>query len=105
VLALFILVPLCGVVLLNLPLGWLQRRAFACAFTVAVLQLVAVWLTSAGLLTGAGPWERFLSLRLSADNVTLVLLLSIGIVMLAALCVAHATVAGDKSIFRLSISC
>ena len=95
-LSLFVILPLLGLVVLNMPLGkGIRGWTVSCVFLLALIQIAAVvWLATAGAPSVS--WlDRFLGLRLDADSLSLVLLLSIGIVMLAAVLVGDAAVAGE----------
>jgi multicomponent Na+:H+ antiporter subunit D len=97
VLPLFVLVPFCCLLVLSLPLGPGSRRwAFPFALLVAALQVIAVLLPSLGLLNASGRPETLLGLGLAADNLTRVLLLSIGIVVFAAAAVGNSMLSGDR---------
>jgi multicomponent Na+:H+ antiporter subunit D len=94
---LFILVPLAGVVLLNLPLGVALRKiATALVVLLSAAQAAAVlahplWLSIAG-----SPVDRFLDLHLRAGQLSLVMLVAIGMVVFAAALVAHRTFRDER---------
>ncbi len=97
-LPLFILVPFCCLLVLSLPLGPGSRKwAFPFALLVAGLQILAVLVPSLGVLSASGRLETLLGLGLAVDNLTLVLLLSIGIVVLVAALVGASMITGDKN--------
>ena len=97
-LPLFILVPFCCLLVLSLPLGSGSRRwAFPFALLAAGLQVLAVLSQSPGLLSEPGRLETLLRLGLKVDNLTLVLLLSIGIVVFVAAAVGHSMLSGDRN--------
>ena len=96
-LPLFVLVPFCGLLALNLPLGRQVRRlAFPCVFLLGLLQVAAVLWPSSPVLSGSGRLEGFLGLGLRVDSLSQVLLLSIGIVVLCAAAVAQSTLSHDQ---------
>jgi multicomponent Na+:H+ antiporter subunit D len=98
VLPLFILVPFCCLLILSVPLGPGARRwAFPFVLLAAGLQILAVVSQSPSVLSETGRLETILGLRLAADNLTMVLLLSIGIVVLIAAAVGASMVSGDKA--------
>jgi multicomponent Na+:H+ antiporter subunit D len=98
VLPVFILVPFCCLLILGLPLGPASRKwAFPFALTVSGLQILAVLSPSLGLLEGSGRLETLLGLGLAMDNLTRVLLLSIGIVVFVAAMMGHSMLSGDKT--------
>jgi multicomponent Na+:H+ antiporter subunit D len=94
----FVLVPLIALLAINLPLGSVGRKlGFPTAALLALLQIGAVlaapgaWLGSPAPsgASGVAPVVGGLKLAFSADRLSLLLLLSIGIAALAALCVAR----------------
>ena len=98
--SLLILVPLIGIIILNLPLGFLKRLAFPFALALALAQ---AWLA---LFAPADLWNRVLvsfgglgNLNLTVDRLSIVLLLSIAIVMFAALFVGWFTIDDAKKRF------
>lgn len=96
-LPLFFLVPFVSLLALNMLRGRTARRlAFTCVSTVALAQIAAVLWIPAGSLAVTGRLSAFLALGLRADSLTQVLLLSIGIVVLAAVAVGRATLSYDK---------
>jgi multicomponent Na+:H+ antiporter subunit D len=84
--SLLILVPLIGIIILNLPLNFLRRLAFPFAL---LLSLVQAWLVlfAPAVLTDSGLVDLgyLPTLNLSIDPLSLVLLLSIAIVLFSAL--------------------
>jgi len=91
--SLFILVPLAGLILLNLPvLRVLRRATWGFALAVAVAEAGAVLLAPAAWWTTPTPMDRFFAFALAAPDVSRVLLLSIGIVLFAALAVARSMI-------------
>lgn len=99
--SLLILVPLIGIILLNLPLGFLKRLAFPFAMALSLAQ--------AGLVLFAPPdlWNRVLvnfggfgNFHLAVDSLSIVLLLSIAIVLFATLLVGMTTLQDEKKKFN-----
>jgi multicomponent Na+:H+ antiporter subunit D len=98
--SLLILVPLIGIIVMNLPLGFLKRLAFPFALALALVQ--------AGLTMFSPPdlWNRVLinfggfgNFTLVVDSLSIVLLLSIAIVLFAALLVGWSTIQDGKKRF------
>jgi multicomponent Na+:H+ antiporter subunit D len=94
----FVLVPLIALLAINLPLGSLGKKlGFPTAALLALLQIGAVlfapgaWANPSDFLGGS---VRF---AFSADRLSLLLLLSIGIAVLGALCVARYLFRDSKS--------
>jgi len=99
-LSLFLLIPLAVIVMLNLPLkGVLRKLAFGAGLLLAVGQVVVVILLAMGLLSETDVRVPF-TLGLSSDNLTLVLLLSIGIVIFTTLLVGWQTIKQEKQRFN-----
>ena len=100
-LALFILVPLAALVLLNLPWGEVRKRlAFGLVLLLSLVQVGLVVLAGPALRTAeALPMGLPFTLNLSATGLSLVLLLCIGIVLFVTLLVSRDTVA-DARRFR-----
>jgi multicomponent Na+:H+ antiporter subunit D len=97
VLPLFVLVPFCCLLVLSLPLGPASRRwAFPLALLAAGLQTLVVLSQPSSVLSGPGRMETLMGLGLQLDNLTRVLLLSIGIVVFIAAAVGHSMLSGDK---------
>lgn len=100
--SIFILVPFFSIVLLNLPLGgYIRKLAFWLAGTVALGQIALIlihpftfWSVYPDKL---GP---FFSFRLAIDSLTLLMLLSIGIVVLTALIVARGSIRSEGQQFN-----
>jgi multicomponent Na+:H+ antiporter subunit D len=99
--AFLIFVPLIGIITLNLPFRFLRRFAYGYAITVAAAQAALAIFLPLPL------WNRVLAhffglerLDLSADRLSLVLLLSIAIVMFAALQVGCFTIRSGKRRFE-----
>jgi multicomponent Na+:H+ antiporter subunit D len=99
-LSLFLLIPLAAIVMLNLPFkGVMRKLAFGAGLLLAVVQVVAVILLAMGLLSETDVRVPF-TLGLSSDNLTLVLLLSIGIVIFTTLLVGWQTIKQEKQRFN-----
>ena len=99
-LSLLVLVPLAGLMLLNLPFGArLRRRATVLAPVLPLLQIALVVLSPAGFWSGSGGLDRFCDFGLTADNLSLVMLLTIGIVVFITLLVVGQLVEGDRQRF------
>jgi proton-translocating NADH-quinone oxidoreductase chain N len=100
-LSLFILAPLLLLFVLNLPINFISKSAF---WLVGGLLCIQVLLA---LLHSLFPWSAypdslgsFFVFNLAIDNLTLVMLLTIGIVSLVALIVARSTIAQERQRFH-----
>jgi multicomponent Na+:H+ antiporter subunit D len=90
VLSSFTVIPLAVLVLVNLPLGGgLRRSAWGLALALTALQVAVVSFAPGFLAPGTGSPASFLAFRLTADGISRVLLLTIGIVCFAVLLVAR----------------
>jgi multicomponent Na+:H+ antiporter subunit D len=100
--ALFILLPLAAVLLLNLPLGrLLNRAAFAVGLLVCVLQLDAAWFVPDGAwIQALTPLNRLFGGLAPVDSLSRITLLSIGLVGATALMVARQTMRTPENLFR-----
>jgi multicomponent Na+:H+ antiporter subunit D len=88
-LSLFLLLPLLGIIILNLPIKIkMQSVALLYVLLLSVSQVIVVLFHPDGFWNRPDVWGRFFELRLYVDNLTLVLLLSIGIVVFIAVLVA-----------------
>jgi len=99
-LSLFILAPLLILFVLNLPVDFIGKAAFWLAGALLLIQVLLA------LLHGLIPWSvypdalrLFFGFNLSVDNLTLVMLLTIGIVAFVALIVAFCTIAQERQRF------
>ncbi|MGA2916221.1 MAG: proton-conducting transporter membrane subunit [Sedimentisphaerales bacterium] len=92
----FLLVPLLFLIILNLPLKIMQKIAFWCAMLLVAGQAYLVLAHPAGFWDRTDDWANFFKLKLFADNLTYVLLLSIGIVVFTSLFVAWQTIEEPK---------
>ena len=100
-LALFILAPLAALVLLNLPYKAAPARtAIATALALCIGQVLAVILRPALVFSNAGPLGEYFSFARDADSLSLVMLLSIGIVVAATVLVARDTISDRKRLFH-----
>jgi proton-translocating NADH-quinone oxidoreductase chain N len=96
----FLLIPLLAIMVLNLPFKGLMRKlAFVVGALLAVGQIVLVILLAVGFCGESDVWARFFTLGLYCDNLTLVLLLSIGIVVFTSFLVGWQTIKGAKQRF------
>jgi proton-translocating NADH-quinone oxidoreductase chain N len=91
-----ILLPLLGVILSNLPLDKTRRAGLWYAVVLSVVQTLLVVFGSRVLTNGEDALGQFFTLHLFADNLSLVMLLSIGIVAFASLLVGMQTLSRDK---------
>jgi len=102
--SLLILVPLIGIIALNLPLGkFMKRLSFLLTLFFALLQACLV------LIAPAEFWRQetvdvggLLTFNLSADPLSLVLLLAIAIVIFATLLVGSETLQDDNKQFNFT---
>jgi proton-translocating NADH-quinone oxidoreductase chain N len=93
----FILVPLAGLILLNLPfLPQARKAALGFIVALAVAQGLAIVIEPASFWAGQGPLHQFLSFRLESTPLARVLLLSIGVVVASSALVARSMVADEK---------
>jgi formate hydrogenlyase subunit 3/multisubunit Na+/H+ antiporter MnhD subunit len=97
VLAWFLLAPLAGVTLLNLPFAdALRKRAFAVAILFALAQAAAVVLLPLHTWNGTFGPGHFLALNLQVDDLSRVMLLSVALAVFAAAFVGGATIVGER---------
>jgi proton-translocating NADH-quinone oxidoreductase chain N len=96
-LALLLLLPLLGVFIANLPLGNLRKTGLWFATLFAAVQVFMVVFGARALVDSDDSLMRLLVFRLAADNLSLVLLLSIGIVAFASLMVGMQTITGERA--------
>lgn len=98
--SLLIIVPLIGIIVLNLPLGFLKRLAFPFALALVFAQAgLAMFLKTDQwnqVLVNFGGFENF---NLTVDRLSIVLLLSIAIVSFASLFVGWFTIEDSKKKF------
>jgi proton-translocating NADH-quinone oxidoreductase chain N len=94
VLPLFILAPLAGIVLLNLPpAAALRKRAFAVPMVLSLLQAAIVIWGPADFWSWLDPLARFLSVGFKTGALSRLVLLSIAVVLFAAVRVGQSTIA------------
>ncbi|MFZ0033902.1 MAG: proton-conducting transporter membrane subunit [Sedimentisphaerales bacterium] len=99
-LSLLLLLPLLAIMILNLPFRkTIHRLALWVGILLSLWQVTAVFLLAMGLGRGPDVLAKFFTLELHCDNLTLVLLLSIGIVVFATTLVGWQTVSGAKQKF------
>jgi multicomponent Na+:H+ antiporter subunit D len=96
--SLLILVPLIGIIILNLPIGNVMRRlAFWFALGLFAVQIaLAVWHYPLFHGHAAQSFDYIFKMALSVDHLSFIMLLSIGIVSLATLCVTRDTISDEK---------
>jgi proton-translocating NADH-quinone oxidoreductase chain N len=96
----FLLIPLLAIMVLNLPFKGLMRKlAFVVGALLALGQIVMVLLLALGVCE-SDVWARFFALGLRCDNLSIVLLLSIGIVVFTTILVGWQTIKGAKQRFN-----
>ena len=96
-LSLFLLLPLLGIIILNLPSRIkMQTAGLLYVVLLSALQIIVVLFQPEGFWNGPDFCGSFFKLKLYADNLTFVLLLSIGIVVFTAVLVAWQTVSEPK---------
>jgi proton-translocating NADH-quinone oxidoreductase chain N len=102
----FVLIPLVALLVINLPLGSLGKRlGFPVAALLALLQIGAVLLAPGSWQTVSSLFGGSVRFEFSADRLSLLLLLSIGLASLASSCVAQALVDSEDKprFFNLAI--
>jgi multicomponent Na+:H+ antiporter subunit D len=88
-LSLFLLLPLLGIIILNLPVKIkMQTAALLYVLLLAIAQVIVVLFRPEGFWNVTDFCGNFFKLKFYADNLTFVLLLSIGMVIFAAALVA-----------------
>jgi multicomponent Na+:H+ antiporter subunit D len=96
-LSLFLLLPLLGIIILNLPSRIkMQTAGLFYVVLLSALQIIVVLFQPEGFWDRPDLWGHFFGLKLYTDNLTLVLLLSIGIVIFTAVLVAWQTVSDPR---------
>ena len=99
-LSLFLLLPLLVILILNLPLGKVtQKLALPAGVLLSLWQITACILLALGQGSSIEVLGKFFALNLSCDNLTLVLLFSIGIVVFSTLLVGWQTISSVKQRF------
>jgi multicomponent Na+:H+ antiporter subunit D len=96
-LSLFLLLPFLGIIALNLPLkGRRDAAAFLYTLFLSVGQAIVVLFNPGGFWQKPDFWGRFFNLGLYFDNLTFVMLLSIGIVVSTAVCIGWQTISDHR---------
>lgn len=100
--SLLILLPLLGVIILNLPLGNIMRRlAFVFAFGLFLIQIALAIFHYPGLwVSRLHTLEKFFNVTFSVDHLSFIVLLSIGIVSLTSLVVGRHTIDNEEERFN-----
>jgi proton-translocating NADH-quinone oxidoreductase chain N len=89
-LSLFILIPLLCLIILNLPFKVkMQNAAIFLVLLLSFAQAIIVLFHPAFFWDSPDKWNQYFNLKLYADNLTYVMLLSIGIVVSASVLVGH----------------
>jgi multicomponent Na+:H+ antiporter subunit D len=103
VLALFILAPLIGLIVLNLPLGKASARlAVAVGLVLSLAQVIAAAWHPAELFAAPGMLSGLFSFALAYDNLSLVMLLIIGVIAAIAIMIAAASLKEPRSLFHFA---
>jgi proton-translocating NADH-quinone oxidoreductase chain N len=101
--AYFVLAPLAVLLLLNVPVGSLGRRAsFPAAVALAALEAAAAILLPGGVVSAPSALLAPIGFSFAADRLSLLLILCIGIVSLAALGTGFGTTAKGEDLRRFS---
>ncbi|MDP3791738.1 MAG: proton-conducting transporter membrane subunit [Candidatus Omnitrophota bacterium] len=100
--SLLILLPLFGVIVLNLPLGNIMRRlAFIFAFGLFLMQIVLAIFHYPGIWTDKlQAVDTFFKVTFAVDHLSFIVILSIGIVSLTSLMVGRYTIADEDKRFN-----
>lgn len=93
-LSLFLLAPLAGLILLNLPIAGIRRLAPWLGMSLALLQVLLVAVRPESFWRGQDPLSSVL--HLGSDNLALVLLASIGIVMFVTFLIGRQTISEER---------
>jgi len=101
-LSLLVLLPLLGIIILNLPLGHVMRRsAFVFAFGLFLIQIALAIFHYPGLLSSRlYVVKTFFNADFAFDHLSFIVLLSIGIVSLTSLVVGRYTIQNDNDRFN-----
>ena len=100
----FVLVPLAALLVLNLPIGSFGKKAaFPTAVALAAFQALAVILLPPSTFSGPSILFGAAGFSFAADALSLLLLLTIGIVSLASLGVGYGTCAKGDELARFSM--
>jgi len=100
--SLLVIIPLIGILILNLPLGKIMRKAaFWLALILTIGQASLVAFAGRGFWADfSGPLAKYFPVSLAAsDDLSLVVLLAIGLVSLAALLVGRGLIADEDECF------
>lgn len=100
--SLLILLPLLGIIILNLPLGNIMRRAayvfafgiFLIEIALAIFHYPGLWAANLKLV------DSFFKVSFNVDHLSFIVLLSIGIVCLTSLVVGRYTITDDEQRFN-----
>jgi multicomponent Na+:H+ antiporter subunit D len=100
--SLLILLPLLGVIILNLPLGNIMRRlAFAFAFGLFIIEIALAIFHYPGLwVNNLQAVDTFFKVNFAVDHLSFIILLSIGIVSLTSLIVGRSTIDNEEERFN-----
>jgi len=100
--SLFILIPIFGIIILNLPLGRLLKRcAFWYAFVLFSLQIILAIFHNPFFWSGAlEAISTFFSVKFTIDYLGFLMLLSIGIVCLSSLVVSRYAITDEEERFN-----
>jgi len=100
--SLLILLPLFGIIILNLPIGRIMRKlAFAFAFCIFVMQIALAIFHYPGLWASRlHALDTFFNVKFYIDHLSFIVLLAIGIVSLTSLLVSHSTISDEGMRFN-----
>jgi multicomponent Na+:H+ antiporter subunit D len=100
--SLLILLPLIGIIILNLPLGnFMRRSAFIFAFGLFVIQVALAIFHYPGLwVSRLHIVDTFFKVNFAVDHLSFIVLLSIGIVSLTSLIVCRHTISDENERFN-----
>ncbi len=99
----FVLIPLIALLVANLPFGPIGKRlAYPLAFVLATAQILASLFVPSELFLGPSTIFGSVSLAFQADRLSLLLILCVGIVGLAALSVGYGTIKPGDDRHRFS---
>ena len=102
--SLLILLPLLGVIILNLPLGNIMRRsAFTFAFGLFIIEIALAIFHYPGFWAGnLQVVDSFFKVTFAVDHFSFIVLLSIGIVSLTSLIVGRNTINDEVEMFNFT---
>ena len=99
----FVLIPLIALLVANLPIGPVGKKlAYPLAFVLATAQILASLFVPSELFLGSSTIFGSVSLAFQADRLSLLLILCVGIVGLAALSVGYGTIKPGDDRHRFS---